>query len=71
MDIKGILSDLHAQKKRLNRAISTIEKLAGSSTKQGRKAVKRASRQLSAAGRRAIIAAQKARWAKVKKLAKG
>ncbi|SRR6266542_3748506 len=71
MDTAQILSTLRAERDRLDQAIAALEALGGStpsSTKPGRKpttanvpSVKK--RTMSAAGRKRIAEAQKARWA--------
>jgi len=78
-NISGMLNNLRQQRTRLQNqieqlddAISAIGKLVGSNgvgrgRGRGRGPMKvRARRHLSAAGRRRIAAAQRARWAKIK-----
>ena len=52
---------------RLDEAISALQKLAGDHSASAHTSRPRARRKLSAAARRKISLAQKARWAKVKK----
>jgi Mrp family chromosome partitioning ATPase len=59
-DLGGILATLKKERDRLNRAIAALSGVAGS----GKSTTKRT---LSAAARERISAAQKARWAKLKK----
>jgi hypothetical protein len=64
MDIHNIVSELRAERNRLDQAISTLEGLTTSAPRRGRppKGVKR--RTMSAAARKRISAAMKQRWAK-------
>jgi hypothetical protein len=74
---QGVLKQLKKEKKRaqkeaekLEEAIATLGKLFGkSAARAGEKAVGRVQRTISAAGRKRIAAAQRARWAKLKKQA--
>ena len=52
---------------RLNEAISALKKLTGDHSAPARASKPRARRKLSAAARKKISQAQKARWAKVRK----
>jgi hypothetical protein len=64
--LKLLKSERDAIKKQLHGLESAIEALAGSAKKDIKKTVKKA-RKMSAAARKKIAAAQKARWAKIKK----
>jgi hypothetical protein len=74
MDTSKLLAELRIELRRLNQAIAAIESLdGGSASKTGTaKAadVPRRRRRISAASRRKMAAAQKARWAKLKEAAK-
>jgi Mrp family chromosome partitioning ATPase len=59
-DLGGILATLKKERDKLNRAIAALSGVAGG----GKSTAKRT---LSAAARARISAAQKARWAKLKK----
>jgi hypothetical protein len=61
--------DAQNQVQKLGEAISVLEKLTRGATVQGG-APHRAKRVLSAAGRRRISLAQKARWAKIRQMKK-
>jgi hypothetical protein len=61
MNIDSILSDLRAQRDRINAAISALESTA-TSTRRGRPAGRRP-RRMSAAARARLSKAMKARWA--------
>jgi general stress protein YciG len=67
MDIKPILTDLRTELNRLNQAIATLESLDGTATATtpaAKAAPKRGGRRrMSAAGRKRISEAAKARWA--------
>ena len=63
MNIATILAELKAERDQLDRAISALEHLAGSSNRISRP---RTRRRISAEGLARIRAAQKARWAKVR-----
>jgi len=72
MDINSILDQMKQQRDRLDRAISALE--GGRATKARRKTGSRAAngrrkgkRRLSAAARKKISEAAKARWAKAKR----
>jgi hypothetical protein len=57
-DISGLLKQLRNEQKRIGEAISVLESLNG--------AKGRTRRTMSAAGRKRIAAAQRARWAKIR-----
>jgi hypothetical protein len=63
MNIAPILAELKAERDQLDRAITALEHVAGSSNRASRP---RARRKISAEGLARIRAAQKARWAKVR-----
>ncbi len=65
MDIKRILAELKTERAKLEAAISAIEGTDSRSTRRGT-----LSRRLSAAARKRISDAQKARWAKNRKASK-
>ncbi len=73
MDTRTILADLKAELNRLNQAIATLESLDGTATGTTPAAVaapKRGGRRrMSAAGRKRISEAAKARWAAKRKAA--
>jgi hypothetical protein len=58
------------QVQKLGEAISVLEKLTRSAGATGSAGTHRAKRVLSAAGRRRISLAQKARWAKIRQIKK-
>ena len=60
--IASQITNLRGESKKLSEAINVLSKLSG----VGATATKPARKKMSAAGRRAIAKAQKARWAKVK-----
>ena len=60
-NISGLLKQLRGEHRRIGEAISVLETLDGASRNTGRRV-----RRLSAAGRRRIVAAQRARWAKIR-----
>ena len=73
MDLEGILAELRSQRARLDRAISALEGTAGPSARRRGRPPKAASttgrqgrRHMSAAARKRISEATKARWAKWK-----
>ncbi len=69
MDTKNILSDLRAELDRINQAIAALESLNNTGIPVYRAAGESASkprRGISAAGRRRISEAAKARWAKMR-----
>ena len=63
MDIATIVAELKAERDQLDRAITALEHLTGSSNRASRP---RTRRRTSAKGLARIRAAQKARWAKVR-----
>jgi len=69
MNTPSIVAELKAEIKKLQQAIAVLERIgvsAGSRrTKSGFNATARR-RKISAAGRRRIVLAQKARWAKIR-----
>jgi len=73
MDINRVLAELKSERTRLDAAISAIERINSTGARRGRPAGsrRRGRRRLSAAARKRISDAQKARWAKQKKVAKG
>jgi len=73
MDIKPILTDLKAELNRLNQAIAALESLDGTATATTPAAIaapkRGVRRRISAAGRKRISEAAKARWAARRKAA--
>jgi hypothetical protein len=63
MSIEGIVQDVRAEITRLQQV---LELLGSGNHKPAKVRVKRAKRHMSAAGRKRIAAAQRARWAKVR-----
>ena len=63
MNIAPILAELKAERDQLERAITALEHVTGSSNRPSRP---RARRRISAKGLARIRAAQRARWAKVR-----
>ena len=71
MDTSGILAALRAERKRIDKAISALSSIAVDGRPTTTKATTRKKRKgMSAAGRRAISRAQKARWAAQRKKSK-
>ena len=68
-NIAEVLRELQQERDRLDQAITALQPLAGNSTTTQAGAV-RASRTVSAAARRRMAAAQRARWAKTKSASK-
>jgi hypothetical protein len=67
MDTTTILSQLKAERDRINRAIASLESLDGTNpTTAPAKAGRGGRRRMSAAARKRIAAAQRKRWAAVK-----
>ncbi len=69
MDTKRILSELHAERERIDRAISAIEGINGSGTRRRRStstATPKRRRHISAAGRKRLSELMKKRWAQGK-----
>ena len=62
----GLLGELQQERGRLEQAIEVIGKLVSRSGTGGKTRGQRSKRTLSAAARRKIGAAQRARWAKVR-----
>jgi hypothetical protein len=58
-DISGLLKQLRHEQRRIGEAISILQNLNGAKGRTGR-------RTMSAAGRKRIAAAQRARWAKIR-----
>ncbi len=69
MDINRILAELRAERTNLDAVISALEGMDGRSARRSNNGRRR--RRLSAAARKRISDAQKARWAKQKKATKG
>ena len=63
MEIASILNSLREERAKLDEAIAALEKVAVASNSSAMGGTS-GKRQMSAAGRAAIIAAQKRRWAK-------
>jgi hypothetical protein len=70
MDINRILAELKAEKFKLDAAISALEAVDSTGPRRGTPAAgrRRGRRRMSAAARKRISDAQKARWAKQKKV---
>ena len=68
-DLAGVLKELVQERSRLEQAIEVIGKLVGRNGAGGQTGAKRPKRTLSAAARRKISLAQKARWAKTRRAA--
>ena len=64
MDIQNLVSELKAQRNRLDQAISALEGLTSSAPRRGRPPKGGKRRTMSAAARKRISAAMKQRWAK-------
>lgn len=62
--------DAQNQVQKLGEAISVLEKLTRGASSSGNRSGHRMKRVLSAAGRRRISLAQKARWAKIRQMKK-
>jgi hypothetical protein len=73
MDLNRIIAGLKAERVKLDAVISAIEGMSSTGAGRGRPAGgrRRGPRRMSAAARKRISDAQKARWAKQKKAAKG
>ena len=65
-NLAGVLKELKQERTRLDQAIEVIGKLVGRDGTAGRTVGARPKPTLSAAARRKIAAAQRARWAKVR-----
>jgi hypothetical protein len=68
-DLAGVLKELEQERSRLDQAIDVIGKLVGRNGTRGQTRAPRPTRTLSAAARRKISLAQKARWAKTRRAA--
>jgi hypothetical protein len=68
-DLAGVLRELEQERSRLDQAIAVIGQLVGLNGTGGQTRAKRQARTLSAAARRKISLAQKARWAKTRRVA--
>ena len=66
-DLAGMLKELEQERARLDQVIQVIGNLVGRNRAGIRTKLKRSKRTLSAAARRKISLAQKARWAKTKR----
>jgi hypothetical protein len=68
MDTNQIITDLEAEKERLDQAINALRGLgAGNGARNGRRGGRRGRRHLSAAAKRRISEMMKKRWAERKK----
>jgi hypothetical protein len=67
-NLAGVLKELKQERTRLDQAIEVIGKLVGRDGTAGRTVGARPKRTLFAAARRKIAAAQRARWAKVRRI---
>ena|ERR1051326_403490 len=65
-NIAEVLKELLQERDKLNQAIAALAPLAGSNGRISRNGASGPRRTISAAGRRRIAAAQRARWAKAK-----
>ena len=63
-NLSEIVKQLEAERGRIDAAIKALQGVGGVSAKRGKR------RTISAAGRKRIAAAQRARWAKVRRAAK-
>src|SRR5262245_24243031 len=70
-NIVGVIKELEQERDRLNKAITALTPLAGRSNTSSARATGGQRRTLSAAARRRISLAQKARWAKTHSLNSG
>ena len=66
MDIQNLISELRAERNRLDQAISALERLTSSAPRRGRAPKGGKRRTMSAAARKRISVAMKQRWAKWK-----
>ena len=66
-DLAGVLKELEQERSRLDQVIQAIGNLVGRNRTGIRTKLKRSRRTLSAAARRKISLAQKARWAKTRR----
>ena len=74
MNLTKILTELHTERARLDRAIAAIESIDSTGRRKGRPAgvasAPKRRRRMSAVARKKIAAAQRARWAAWRKRAK-
>ena len=68
-NLAGVLKELEQERSRLEQAIQIVGELVGRSGTRGQARAQRPKRTLSAAARRKISLAQKARWAKTRRVA--
>ena len=68
-DLAGVLKELEQERSRLDQAITVIGQLVGRNGSGRQSSAKGPIRTLSAAARRKISLAQKARWAKTRRVA--
>ncbi|MGH9569855.1 MAG: hypothetical protein ACRD4F_09450 [Candidatus Angelobacter sp.] len=66
MDTESIITELEAERDRLQQAISALQRSGNHRGRAGRKATKGGRRHYSAASRKKIADAARKRWAKVK-----
>jgi hypothetical protein len=66
-DLAGVLKELEQERSRLDQAITVIGQLVGRNGSGRQASAKTPTRTLSAAARRKISLAQKARWAKTRR----
>ena len=66
-DLAGVLKELEQERSRLDQAITVIGQLVGRNGSGRQASAKSPTRTLSAAARRKISLAQKARWAKTRR----
>lgn len=71
MSIQQVIAQLEAERSRIDAALKALKGLNPNTTKTAKNVGTRKKRVLSAAGRAKIAAAQKARWADVRKGKKG
>jgi len=65
-NLAEVLKELQQERDRLNRAIAALSPLAARNGHTSMNGARRPRRVISAAGRRRIVEAQRARWARVK-----
>lgn len=68
-NLAGVLKELEQERSRLDQAIEVIGELVGRNGTREQTRARRPTRTLSAAARRKISIAQKARWAKTRRAA--
>jgi hypothetical protein len=68
-DLAGVLKELEQERSRLDQVIQIVGQLVGRTGAGGQSRAKGPKRTLSAAARRKISLAQKARWAKTRRAA--